>query len=162
VPPAGITATAGDGSVALAWNAVASASAYNVKQSVLSNGPYAVIAPNLAGQSFTATGLTNGTKYYFAVSALNLAGESADAAAISAQPVSLAPPRLSYDVTTPGQLRIAWPQDHTSWRLQAQTNAIATGLRTNWMTVPGSTTTNQITLPTDASVGSVFFRLGYP
>jgi hypothetical protein len=47
------------------------------------------------------------------------------------------------------------------WRLQAQTNTLATGLGTNWFDVPGSDLTNSLTLPADASKGSVFYRMIY-
>jgi len=59
-------------------------------------------------------------------------------------------------------LSLEWPSDHTGWRLQAQTNALATGVSTNWYDVPGSQGTNQVTLPVDANNPSVFYRLVYP
>jgi hypothetical protein len=48
------------------------------------------------------------------------------------------------------------------WRLQAQTNPINVGLRTNWVDVSGGGSTNQYILPMGATDGSVFFRLIYP
>jgi hypothetical protein len=57
-----------------------------------------------------------------------------------------------------GALDLSWPADHVGWRLQAQTN----GLGANWFDVAGSTATNLMTLPFDATAGSVFFRLIYP
>jgi hypothetical protein len=33
---------------------------------------------------------------------------------------------------------------------------------TNWVTVPGSTATNQLSFPADPTVDSVFFRMVYP
>jgi autotransporter-associated beta strand protein len=61
-----------------------------------------------------------------------------------------------------GNLTLSWPADQTGWRLQVQTNALTTGLSTNWVTVPDSQLTNSMTIPTDAGNGSVFFRLVYP
>ena len=40
-------------------------------------------------------------------------------------------------------LDISWPQDHIGWRLEAQTNSLAVGITTNWVTIPGSTGTKQ-------------------
>jgi hypothetical protein len=54
------------------------------------------------------------------------------------------------------------PLTHTGWQLQVQTNSLTTGLNTNWFAVPGSTTTNTVSLPMDLSNGSVFYRLVYP
>jgi autotransporter-associated beta strand protein len=62
----------------------------------------------------------------------------------------------------PGALTLLWPEDHTGWHLQAQTNSPGTGLGTNWWDVAGSGVTNQMTLPVGSTEGSVFFRLKYP
>jgi autotransporter-associated beta strand protein len=59
-------------------------------------------------------------------------------------------------------LDLSWPTDYVGWRLQIQTNPINAGLGTNWIDVPGSTTTNNVTLPVDATVGNVFYRMVYP
>ena len=61
-----------------------------------------------------------------------------------------------------GSLTLSWPADHTGWRLQTQTNPLATGLATNWFDVPGATGTNQVLLPVAADAPSIFFRLTYP
>lgn len=59
-------------------------------------------------------------------------------------------------------LMLLWPLDHTGWRLQAQTNTLDSGLGTNWTDVPSSTQTNNVSVPIDATTGSVFYRLIYP
>jgi hypothetical protein len=76
-------------------------------------------------------------------------------------PLSSEPPRIGSAVSN-GQFRINWPADHMGWLLQAQTNSPAIGLRTNWVTVPGSANTNQVVIPINRSNGSVFFRLAHP
>ncbi len=158
IPPTGLAAVSGDGQVALSWNVSGNASSYNVKRAASSNGVYTVIATNVTTLGFTNTGLADGTIYYFAVSAVNSAGESANSAAVGAQPTSLTPPLFSF-ATSAGEMQIGWPPDHTGWILQAQTNSL-TG--TNWVTVPGSTLTNQIEFLINAANGSIFFRLVYP
>jgi autotransporter-associated beta strand protein len=60
------------------------------------------------------------------------------------------------------QLTLSWPTDHIGWRLQAQTNPITVGLRTNWSDVPGSTTVNSITTSMNPANGTVFYRMIYP
>jgi len=60
-----------------------------------------------------------------------------------------------------GQLTLSWPSDHTGWTLQAQTNALATGLRGVWVDVAGSTATNQVVIPINRSNPTVFYRLKY-
>lgn len=59
-------------------------------------------------------------------------------------------------------LNVSWPQDHTGWYLQAQTNKTSAGLGSNWVTVPGSETTDQFVLPINLTNGCVFLRLEYP
>src|SRR3984957_17587884 len=72
--PVGLQAVAANAQVSLSWSASAGATSYHVKRSTTSGGPYTqVSAPT--STSFTDTGLTNGTAYFYVVSALNTAGE---------------------------------------------------------------------------------------
>jgi regulation of enolase protein 1 (concanavalin A-like superfamily) len=88
-PPAApndLTATAGDQQVELNWSASAGATGYNVRQATAPGGPYTVVASNIASLAFSDTGLSNGTPYYYVVSALNLAGESPNSVEATATP----------------------------------------------------------------------------
>jgi hypothetical protein len=76
-------------------------------------------------------------------------------------PVNLTPTNLVATVTD-GSLTLTWPADHTGWTLQAQTNALSTGLGTNWVNVAGSAATNQVAVPVSPANDSVFFRLFHP
>ena len=86
--PAGLTATAGNGQVILTWNASTGATSYHVKRSTISGAETQIAAPT--SNSFTDASVTNGTKYFYVVSALNSAGESANSTEVSATPA--APP----------------------------------------------------------------------
>ena len=83
--PTGLGATAGNAQVSLTWTASAGATSYHLKHSTRSGGPYTQVAAP-ATTSDTDTGLTNGTTYYYVVSALNAVGESANSAEVSATP----------------------------------------------------------------------------
>ena len=69
----------------------------------------------------------------------------------------------SINATVSGDsLNLAWPEDHTGWRLLGQTNSASTGLTSVWFEVPGSSATNNVSLPLNPGNPSVFFRLVYP
>ena len=106
--PTGLTATPGNAQVALVWNASAGAITYNLKRSTVSGGPYATIASPSA-PDFTDATVTNGTTYFYVVSSVNGAGESANSAEVSAKPV--APTQIpavpTGVVATPGNAQVA-------------------------------------------------------
>jgi len=87
IPPAptGLTATAGNAQVSLSWTASSGATGYNVKRATVSGGPYTTVGTS-ATTSFTNTGLTNGTTYFYVVTATNSAGESGNSNQASATP----------------------------------------------------------------------------
>ena len=89
IPPAptGLTASAGNAQVSLSWNASSGATSYNVKRATVSGGPYTTIASPTT-TSYTDTGLTNGTTYYYVVTAVNGAGESGNSNQASATPTA--------------------------------------------------------------------------
>jgi fibronectin type 3 domain-containing protein len=83
--PTGLKASAGNGQVTLNWNTVDGVLSYKVYQS--SGGQYTQITEGLAGTSYTADGLTNGTMYYFVVKASNAGGDSENSNQAGAAPV---------------------------------------------------------------------------
>ncbi|HEY0703748.1 MAG TPA: glycoside hydrolase family 44 protein [Candidatus Acidoferrales bacterium] len=85
--PVGLTATPGNAQVILNWSASANATAYYVQRSTTSGGPYSQIS-SPSSTTFTDTGVTNGTKYFYVVSAYNSAGPSANSAQVSATPAA--------------------------------------------------------------------------
>jgi len=80
---------------------------------------------------------------------------------VATLPPSLELPDVSWQVVG-DQLQVGWPSDHVGWSLQIQTNAPGEGLGTNWITVLGSSTSNQFNLPIDPNNASMFLRLTYP
>jgi fibronectin type 3 domain-containing protein len=85
--PSGLQATAGNAQVSLTWNTDSGATSYNVKRATVGGGPYTQVAAPSA-TSFTDTGLTNGAKYFYVVSAVNYSGESANSPEVSATPTA--------------------------------------------------------------------------
>ena len=101
--PTGLTATAGNTQITLAWTASTGAVSYNLYRSTTPGGegstPYRT---GITTTSFTDTGLTNGTTYYYQVTAVNAAGESPKSNEASATPTS-GPSKLTGTIIgTPG------------------------------------------------------------
>ncbi|HEU6446806.1 MAG TPA: hypothetical protein VFV23_00005, partial [Verrucomicrobiae bacterium] len=80
-------------------------------------------------------------------------------------PVNTTPTNIVVSVSG-GNINLSWPADHTGWRLQVQTNSLATGLSTNdadWFDVSGSTSVNSESIPINTNTnGAVFYRMVYP
>ncbi|MGO9270237.1 MAG: glycoside hydrolase family 44 protein [Terriglobia bacterium] len=83
--PTGLSTSAGNAQVALSWSASTGATSYNVKRSTTSGGPYTQIDSPTA-TDYTDAELTNGRPYFYVVSAVNSAGQSANSTQASATP----------------------------------------------------------------------------
>ncbi|HTJ79865.1 MAG TPA: discoidin domain-containing protein [Rariglobus sp.] len=100
--PNSVTVASGYGQASLSWAAVSGATTYTIKRSTTSGGPYAVVASNILGTSFTDTGLTNGVTYYYVVSAVNNSGTSINSAEASIAVGSLPSPWQTTDIGSVG------------------------------------------------------------
>lgn len=85
------SASPANSSVMLAWSSVAGATGYKVKYGTTS-GSYTTTVDVGNVTSYTVTSLTNGTTYYFVVSAYNASGDGSNSSQISATPTSGAVP----------------------------------------------------------------------
>jgi hypothetical protein len=106
--PTGLSASAGDKQIQLAFNASAGATNYHIKRAQISGGPYALITSSTAVHLMDS-GLSPGT-YYYVVSAVGAGGESANSAEANATivcPVSVAPASLTA-TAQPGELIPSW------------------------------------------------------
>jgi len=87
--PTGLSATAGNAQVSLSWTASSGATSYNVYRGTTAGGESATaIATGITSTSYTNTGLTNGTAYFYKVKAVNGAGTSGYSNEASATPAS--------------------------------------------------------------------------
>ena len=90
--PGGVIASALNESVSITWNPVPGATGYNVFRSTTSGGPYSYIASTVGnfGSDYFDSGLTDGTTYYYVVTASQQGVVSGNSLQVSAKPV--APP----------------------------------------------------------------------
>lgn len=104
--PANLLAAAGDAQVSLSWPSVSGATYYILKAATVDGGPYNGIATN-ASTTYLHTGLSNGTTYYYVVSAGNSIGEGTNSVQATATP-SLPLPGVPVGLTaTAGDTRIS-------------------------------------------------------
>lgn len=88
VEPSSLVASPSNTAVELNWSAATGATSYNIKRSTTAGGPYTTIATAVTGTTSTDTGLTNGTTYYYVVTAVNSGGESGNSNEASATPTA--------------------------------------------------------------------------
>ena len=130
---------AADQKITLTWTASTGAASYTLYRSN-SSGTETSYLTGLAGTTFTDTGLTNGTKYYYQITAVNTAGESPKSNEVSATPFLNPPaaPVLTASSAT-GLVRLSWnaPANAVTYNLYRATTS---GAEVSYKT--GLTTTN--------------------
>ncbi|MDP1581474.1 MAG: peptidoglycan DD-metalloendopeptidase family protein [Candidatus Didemnitutus sp.] len=77
LPPTALIAISGNNSLTLRWEASAGATSYTVQRRTSPTGTLTTVATNLTAPTYTQTGLTNGTIYYYVVTAIDGTGASA-------------------------------------------------------------------------------------
>jgi hypothetical protein len=108
-----LSGTSGNALATLTWNAPAGAKTYNLRRGTTSGGPYQDVALGLKTTAFTNTGLTNGTQYFFVVTAADGALESPNSNQVSVTPTSGAtqPPTAPKNLVATrgtGQITLTW------------------------------------------------------
>jgi alpha-galactosidase len=117
--PTGLQAVAGDGRVNLSWSAVATGATFNLYRGTNSGGE-TFLAGGLATTNFTDPTVTNGTIYFYTVTANNpaLGGESPPSGEVSARP-RYATSSLAYS------LAVVSNSPYAYWRLNETNGTIA-------------------------------------
>jgi fibronectin type 3 domain-containing protein len=134
--PTGLTATSGNTQVSLSWTPGTGATSYNIYESTTSGGPYTKVGSSTT-TSYTVTGLTNGTAYYFVVTGVNSVGESGYSNQASSTPAvpTTAPSAPTGLTATAGnaQVALSWNTDTgaTSYNIYQSTSASGTYTKVN-------------------------------
>jgi fibronectin type 3 domain-containing protein len=90
--PAGLTGTGGDKQVTLTWSPSTGATSYALFLGTAANGESPTpVRTGITGTTFTDTGLTNGTKYFFKLAAMNGGSMSPMSNEASATPTGASP-----------------------------------------------------------------------
>jgi hypothetical protein len=124
--PTSLGASAGNASVSLSWTGSSGATSYTVKRGLSISGPFTAIASGLTSTAYLDNAVSNGTTYYYVVTATNAGGESPNSNVASATPqtpasVPNAPTSLTATALTKTQARITWTDnagDETGFRIE--------------------------------------------
>jgi hypothetical protein len=130
VPPTTLSASAGDREISITWNSVTGATSYNLYWST-TIGVTKTSGTKISNVTspYVHTGLTNGTTYYYVVTAQNTYGESRESSQVSASPATAPPPPTGVTASPGvGQVTIGW---------NSATGATAYNIY--WATNPGVT-----------------------
>jgi len=131
--PTGVTVTSGDGQVTVSWTAVSDATSYNIYWKNSAGVTTSDTKITGAASPYQHTGLTNGTPYYYTVTAVNSGGESPLSAEVSATPQVALP-----GVPTSISIMAGIGQNTISWSAVAG----ASSYNIYWSTAPGVTTSS--------------------
>jgi hypothetical protein len=133
-----------------------------VKRSATSGGTYFTIASDVTVTNYADADLSAVTIYYYVISAVGAGGESTNSTQASATTQPSMTPTSIVAALVGNKLVLSWPADHLGWKLQVQTNALGTGLGTNWVTLPGSDVLIGTNITINPASGAVFYRLVSP
>ena len=107
--PATLSATPGSNEVDLTWSASDSATSYNVKRGTAHGGPYTTVATGVTGLSYADTTVSNGTTYYYVVTASNDNGEGGPSPEASAKPfLQTTQPKNLKATADNSQVQLTW------------------------------------------------------
>ena len=125
--PFGLYAIPGHAQVMLGWNGYAGLTGYNVYRGTTSGGPYTLITSSpVSGTTYTDSTASNGTTYYYVVTAVNAVGESARSNEAYATPESVN--ASVYRINCGGPDVGNWTGQTSSYTFSTTTAPILTGL----------------------------------
>ncbi len=151
--PTTLIATATSSEVSLSWDVVDGATGYNIKRSTTSGYGYSTITTNSAITTLTDTSVTNGTKYYYLVTAVNASGDISNSNEVSATPKPSIP-SAPKGLTINSSYVLFWNsvKDATSYTIRRGT---ASG--TYDKTVSGLTGAMYVDKDIDATKGNTYY-----
>jgi hypothetical protein len=126
--PTGLLASGSHGKVVLSWNSVTGANSYNVKRSSVTGNGYVTIT-NLIGTNYTDVAITNGTTYYYVVSALRGGSESPNSLEVSATPGFIA--NAGFEAPIVGTAQFEYNPVGSGWTFSAQSGSTGSGICAN-------------------------------
>ena len=150
--PTNVSATAGDEEVTISWDSVSGTTSYNIYwdySSGVSKDTYERKIGGITETSYTHTGLSNGTTYYYVVTAENSYGESDESDEVSATPSA---------VNTPPTADITNPSNNSTYNQGNTISLTGTGEDTEDGTLTGSSLVWTSSIDGEIGTGTSFTR----
>ena len=150
-----LTAQAGENGVELRWTTITGATRYDLYAWTSADGWWRIGGHNLAGASFTHTGVTDGTTYFYAVRAVNAEDETSawsGYVSVTAGTPALSTPTLTAQATANG-IELSWKAvtNATRYELWAWTNA------DGWWEIGGDNLTGTTFTHNDVTDGTTYY-----
>ncbi len=123
--PTGFSATATNSSqINLSWGKVAGAKGYKIYRST-SSGETLTLLISVSSESYSNTGLSVSTTYYYKVTAYSDVGESESSSQVSATTILAAPINLAKDYSSSSQITLSWSSvaGATSYKIYRSTSS---------------------------------------
>jgi fibronectin type 3 domain-containing protein len=107
--PLGLRASTSSGQTVLRWLPVSGATTYTISRSTSLGGTYTTVGTS-SSPTFKDASLTNGTTYYYKITATTSLGTSTASTALAASPVAapITPTGLTATAASIGQINLAW------------------------------------------------------
>ncbi len=115
---------------------------------------------NLGMSQYPADPLFNGKLDEFYIYNYALSDTEVARLATNNQPPPPFIPTTLSNTVSANSLLLSWPSNYLGCTLQS--NAVGLTASGSWFAVPGSSATNQLSLPITTSISNVFYRLVYP
>jgi|GEM_PF-305325 len=121
-----LVAVPGDGQIVLTWTTGTGATSFQVARSLVSGGPYTTVGTPTAA-TYTDTGLTDGTAYYYVVYSVNAVATSAASNQAFAIPIAAISGLTA--LPSDGQVALAWNTSAgaTSYNVDLYSGSVCAG-----------------------------------
>jgi uncharacterized protein (TIGR02145 family) len=128
-------------SITVSWSAVTGASNYRVYRSTSIDGTYTQVGGSITATSYTNTGLTTGTTYYYRVAAYNSSnGEGPRSEAVSETPRTTPSAPQNFTATPGnGQVALSWAAPSSNGGSAITGYQVSSDNGSSWVTASGST-----------------------
>jgi fibronectin type 3 domain-containing protein len=166
--PTGVTATAqSSSSIRVSWSAVSGATSYKVYYEIGSSPTKNLASGTVTGTSYTHTGLTASTTYYYYIKAVNSAGESdysflavaTTSGSSSSTPTKLATPTNLQEYSGDSFVQISWTEVSLAYTYKVYRSTSANGTYSEITVSIGTSGSTVIATDSSPRTGTSYYKV---